>query len=226
MTAIKGILFDLDGTVLHSALDFHSILNQMLAAHNRPAISYQTLHTQVSNGARAMVGCAFDTAEGAEGFEALREEFLARYAEHCTVASTLYPGFDALLSQLDNSGIKWGIVTNKPALYTDRIMRHLKLADRASSVVCPDHVSRAKPDPEALLLACKQMQLSPAQCLYFGDHQRDIEAGQRAGMTTIGCCYGYLNTDEDPAQWQADHLVEHSEHIAELLRKLGLTLQP
>lgn len=226
MTPIKGILFDLDGTLLHSALDFYRILNQMLAAHQRSAIAYQVLEKQVSNGARAMIETAFSIAPQQQGFDLLRQEFLERYFEQATVDSCLYPGIEQLLSSLDKQGIQWGVVTNKPAKYTDKIMQHFGLAQRAASVICPDHVTKAKPDPEALLKAAAQMNLAASECLYFGDHLRDIQAGQAAQMQTVACAYGYLNLDEDPTSWQASFLVAHSDEIELFLHNLGILKHP
>ena len=73
--------------------------------------------------------------------------------------------------------------------------------------VCPDHVSQTKPHPEPLLLAAKKLDLEPAQCIYVGDHIRDIEAGRNAGMQTIACGYGYIKDDDDINNWQADIIV-------------------
>lgn len=83
-------------------------------------------------------------------------------------------------------------------------------------------MSCIKPDPEPLLLACKQLGLAPEQALYVGDHQRDVEAGRRAGMRTIACGYGYIPPGEDPGDWQSTHLVQDTQALVELLESLYL----
>ena len=90
----------------------------------------------------------------------------------------------------------WGIVTNKPSRFTDPLIAQMDLTPAPAAVICPDHVCNTKPDPEALLLACRQMDIDPGQCVYVGDHPRDIEAGQRAGMPTVAVAWGYFDADE------------------------------
>ena len=223
MKKLQAILFDLDGTLLHSAPDFLLVINQMLASRALDQIQLVDIKYQVSNGARAMVHHAFkNTLEAAEledVLEALKAEFLAGYCQQINKASVLYPGVDQLLNFLGEHFIPWGIVTNKPELYTNAIARHFTLDINASAIVCPDHVKHTKPDPEPLLLACQKMSVAPQNTWYVGDHLRDIQAGKAAGMLTIGCNYGYLNKEEKISDWNADYIVEHPDQITQLIKQ-------
>lgn len=69
----------------------------------------------------------------------------------------------------------WGVVTNKPVRFAEPIMQRLGYAERSRVLVCPDHVTRSKPDPEPLLLACSQLGIDPSRVLFIGDDLRDIE---------------------------------------------------
>ncbi len=115
---------------------------------------------------------------------------------------------EAILLRLAHQEIPWGIVTNKPLLYTTAILEQLPMPCPPSAVVCPDHVSRTKPDPESVLLACEQLAVSPPHCLFVGDHRRDIEAGLAAGCATVGATYGYIDDAENPSEWGAHFLIE------------------
>ncbi|MCJ8339618.1 MAG: HAD-IA family hydrolase [Pseudomonadales bacterium] len=221
MPKIAAVLFDLDGTLLDSALDFHFVINQMLRQRGRQNLVLENLKHYVSNGARAMVSYAFDIDDKHPQFESLKTEFLQQYLQHLNVKSVLYPGVSQLIDFLHSHSIPWGVVTNKPALYTDLIMRHQQLSDRAAAVICPDHVSKTKPDPEPLFLACQQMQVEAKYCCYVGDHIRDIQAGNSAGMKTIGCNYGYLNKNEQSSSWGADFTVEHPRQIIDIITRLN-----
>lgn len=218
MEQLKGVLFDLDGTLLHSAPDFHSIINQMLLQRNLPAIAYTTLELEVSNGARAMVSKAFNLKVTDSGFNELHQEMLSRYMQHLDVDSHLFEGIDELLTELEDLDIKWGIVTNKPLIYTTEILKSFKLDKRAASVICPDHVTQTKPHPEPLILACSQMSISPEHCIYVGDHLRDIEAGKAASMPTIGCSYGYVTSHEEALLWNATHTTSSPQGIMSYLK--------
>lgn len=215
-----AVLLDLDGTLIDTAPDFHWVINQLLAEENRAPISYEFLRRYVSNGARAMVEAAFDFKEGEEEFKRLHARMLDIYLTHLDVDSQLFPGMDTFLSWLEEMRIPWGIVTNKPVLYTTPVVQGLQLNNRASSVICPDHVKNRKPHPEALFLACSELNAPPKNSIYIGDHIRDIEAGNRASMTTIAATYGYLNEHEDPASWQADHAVHCATELKPLLQSL------
>ena len=84
-------------------------------------------------------------------------------------------------------------------------------------MVCPDHVSQPKPNPEPLLLNCRQLGCAVDQAIYVGDHRRDIEAGRAAGIYTIAAGYGYVHHEEDPSDWGADSLAERSEELTALI---------
>jgi HAD superfamily hydrolase (TIGR01509 family) len=111
---------------------------------------------------------------------------------HLADESRLFPGMDALLMRLESMGIPWGIVTNKPSLYTTPLLKALQLEQRCKVAICPDMVTHTKPHPEPMLKAADALGCRPRQkCVYVGDHLRDIEAGKRASMITIAVSYGY-----------------------------------
>jgi len=83
--------------------------------------------------------------------------------------------------------------------------------------VCPEHVKHPKPDPQALFLACQQANCPPERSIYIGDHKRDIDAGKQAGMTTIAALYGYINDDDNPADWKADFQAHNVKDIHQWL---------
>ncbi len=215
-----AILFDLDGTLLDTAQDFHRVINRMLAEAGREEIGYESLRTQVSNGARAMVCHAFALNTDAEEFPRLHQQLLDYYAEQLLISSSLFPGMTELLEWLEQRDIHWGIVTNKPQRFTLPLLKALNLDERCGSVICPENVSNAKPDPEGLLLACRQLGVAPEHSIYVGDHLRDIEAGRAANMCTIAAGWGYLNPGETPGDWHSDHISQRSTDLQPLLHSL------
>ena len=215
-----AVLFDLDGTLIDTAADFHYVINLLLAEHNQLPVSYEHLRKHVSNGARAMVGAAFNKSEQDPEFSGLLERMLELYLQHLTTNTRPFPGITELLLWLGAKQIPWGIVTNKPEVYTTPIMQGLNFHPAAGTVICPDHVSKKKPHPEALFLACNELGVSPENTIYIGDHRRDIEAGLRAGMQTIAASYGYLDQDEDIASWNSHFQVDHANQIRPVLEKI------
>ncbi|MBA4502504.1 HAD family hydrolase [Marinobacterium marinum] len=220
MNAATAVLFDLDGTLLDTARDFHLIINRMLTEAGRPAIEYDSLRSQVSNGARAMVSHAFGISPDADLFPDLHQQLLDYYAEQLLVSSSLFPGMPELLDWLERHNIPWGIVTNKPERFTRPLLKALNLEHRCGSIICPENVSKTKPDPEGLLLACRQLNATPEQSLYIGDHVRDIEAGRAARMQTVAAGWGYLNPGETAEQWHSDYISHDSTDLQPLLHSI------
>lgn len=207
--ALRAVLFDMDGTLLDTAPDFVAVCQAMRAARDLPPVDDQLIRDVVSGGARAMVSATFDLEIGAEGFEALRQEFLERYQQHCAVLSKPFDGMLELLGDIEASRLIWGVATNKPVTFAEPIMQQLALAERSAVLVCPDHVPRSKPAPDMLLLACEKIGVAPADMLFVGDDARDIEAGRAAGCKTAAVTYGYIHPEDNPRHWGADVVVDH-----------------
>ena len=211
------MLFDLDGTLLDTAPDFARVLNGMRIEHGLPALPYTRIRATVSHGARALVQLGFGVIDGEPGFAPLRSRLLALYEAGLSLETTPFDGIRALLRGLGERGIAWGVVTNKPHYLARPLMAAMGLEPAAATLVCPEHVSRTKPDPEPLLLACRQLGCAPEAAIYVGDHARDIEAGRRAGMPTVAATWGYLTEDESVADWGADEIARDVPHLQQLL---------
>lgn len=210
MLTPEAVLFDLDGTLIDTAPDFAAVLNRQLSAHGRSPLPYETIRAAVSQGARAVVALGFTDRYPVDSidFEGIRQEFLNSYLQHLADDSCLFPGMDPLLTELEARGIPWGIVTNKPSLYTTPLLKALKLDSRCKVTICPDMVTHTKPHPEPLLKAAEALGVAPENCVYVGDHVRDVEAGRQAKMATVAVSYGYIQSDDNPADWKADYLVD------------------
>lgn len=220
MSSYQAVLFDLDGTLLDTAPDFYRALATMQRRRNQTEVSYEALRSLASDGSRPMLKLAFGETIAEQELQLLVEEFLSLYEAEPVVAGTLFEGIDELLRLLEGRDIPWGIVTNKPRYLSVKVLQSLDLTQRCSVLVCPEDVSQAKPSPEGLLLAAKQLGLPSQKCLYLGDHLRDIDAGKAAGMTTIACGFGYLKAQESASDWQADLLVHESTELPKLIRDL------
>lgn len=214
---LRAILFDMDGTLLDTAPDFIAVCQAMLADRGLPAIDSKLIRDEISGGARAMVSATFAMSPNEPGFEALREEFLERYLRDCATHTRLFDGMTELLADIEKAGLIWGVVTNKPVRFAEPIMQRLGLAARSAVLVCPDHVTRSKPDPEPLILACGQLDMDPASVLFVGDDLRDIESGRDAGTKTAAVRYGYIHPHDNPDHWGADVVVNDPHELRKVL---------
>jgi N-acetyl-D-muramate 6-phosphate phosphatase len=210
---IKTVLFDLDGTLADTAPDLTAALNRLLREQGREPLPQTAARNYASRGAAGMLQAGFGSALASDEFERLRTRFLELYAADLYVDTRLFPGMSEALAQVEAAGLRWGVVTNKPAWLTDRLIENLGLAARAACVVSGDTTDRRKPHPKPLLHACACCDSEPAQCVYIGDDPRDVQAGRAAGMTTLVALYGYIREEEDPHRWGADGMLRD---IAEL----------
>jgi phosphoglycolate phosphatase len=203
--SIKAVLFDLDGTLVDTAPDFVDVVNQLRRAQQLPELPYDTIRRQVSQGGRILTEIAYDVDQTNPKFETYYANLLALYSKQLSQKSSLFSGMDNLLNTLEQKNIAWGVVTNKPSLYTLPLLRDLNLMSRCAAVICPDHVKNRKPDPEGVLLACSQIGCTPNQMIYIGDDKRDVDAGKGAGaFRTVAAGFGYIDAHDDPTTWGAD----------------------
>jgi N-acetyl-D-muramate 6-phosphate phosphatase len=213
---IRAVIFDLDGTLLDTAPDFIVVVNQLLAEEKHPALAEDKIRQAVSNGSKALIRVAFAIEETHPDFEPLRARLLQLYLKHIAVYTKPFPGIQELLHQLADHHIRWGIATNKPSAYTLPLMRELNMQPAPSCIICPDHVSRSKPDPECLFLAAKHLRCTTEEIMFIGDHKRDIDCGKSANSITIAAAYGYL--DDAPEYWNADYCVNHASEIWSIVK--------
>lgn len=217
MINFKALLFDLDGTLLDTAPDFIRALNIQLQRHGRIPISGDAVRVSVTNGSVGLIQAGFNIAKDHPDFETIRQEYLELYFDNLAEETALFFGLDSVLETCEKNHIPWGVVTNKPWKYSYAVLQQLKLMERAAVLICPDHVIQPKPHPEAMFLAAEQLSIDPNDCLYVGDHRRDIDAGDAAGMTTVAAGWGYIAESENINDWGADHIVAQPQQLHKLL---------
>lgn len=216
---IRCVLFDLDGTLVDSAPDLAGAANAMREARGLAPLPYERLRPVVGTGARGMVGAAFGLGPGDAQFDAMRDEFLQRYAQALLQRTVVFEAVVPVLQALDGAGLPWGIVTNKHERFAHPVVQGLGLHARAAALVCGDTTAHAKPHPEPLLEAARRAGVAPQGCVYVGDDLRDVQAGRAAGMRTLAAAWGYLGQGEPVQAWGADAVIE-SPH--DLLNWLGM----
>lgn len=213
----KAVLFDLDGCLVDTAPDMAAALNAVRLTEGLPALDYDLIRPVVSHGGAGLVKLAFDLNPDDTDFERLRQQFLDVYEANLADQSSLFDGFEDVLQSIEQAGLTWGIITNKPAWLTNPLVAELGLNHRAACVVSGDTTAHSKPHPAPMLHACDLINIQPEHCLYMGDADRDIEAGNAVGMTTAAVTWGYLADNDDVTTWQADHILHHPREIMDLL---------
>ncbi|MCR6661926.1 MAG: phosphoglycolate phosphatase [Luteimonas sp.] len=208
----RGVLFDLDGTLLDSAPDMLATVNRMRLARGKPAMALDEIRPHVSRGARAMSSAAFPEVP-VEQVPGLVPEFLDLYREELGRHSRPFDGIEAMLAALENDDAVWGIVTNKPEYLAREILPQLGWETRSAVLIGGDSLPERKPHPLPLLHAAEAIGIAPADCVYVGDDRRDIDAARAAGMPSVVALWGYRLDDDDPVAWQGDVMIDSPEDL-------------
>ena len=201
--AFRGVLFDLDGTLIDTAPDMIDALNQLRAQESLSPLPYALARTQVSHGSTGLVRLAFPGCEPVR-FEQLRERFLAIYNDQVARDTQLFDGAVEVLEAIERTGRRWGIVTNKPTFLTTPLLEAIGIGLRAGCIVAGDTLPQRKPHPGPLLHAAELIGIPPEECIYIGDAERDIQAAKAAGMPVLLATYGYLGPEDETQRWGAD----------------------
>ena len=142
---LQAVLFDLDGTLADTALDLGGALNALLERHGFPQKQMEDIRPVASHGASGLILLGAGISKEHPEHARWRQEYLAEY-ERCFDRDTvLFDGINELIRALDERGLKWGIITNKPKTFTDRLVPKLGFAVPPATVVSGDTCAEAKP---------------------------------------------------------------------------------
>ena len=236
---IRGVAFDLDGTLVDSAPGLTAAVDNALYALELPMAGEERVVTWIGNGADVLIQraltwarqerAALRAAQGkpsvdhddipqAEQQAILRKLFDRYYGEVAEEGSFLFPAVADTLGALHAKGLPLALVTNKPTPFVAPILASLDIAKYFTVVIGGDDVKNKKPHPEPLLLVAEKLGLAPAELLFVGDSRNDIQAAKAAGCSSIGLTYGY-NYGEPISLSEPDYIFDQ---FNELLPAFGL----
>ncbi|TLU68107.1 HAD family hydrolase [Thalassotalea litorea] len=213
----KGVLFDLDGTLVDTAGDLHAVLNQLLVQYQRPAVSLEQIIPIGSDGIYPLLDLAFEAPLSAENKQRLRAEFIAIYQQNPPRHSRLFSGIEEVLAAFNEHHIPWGIVTNKPTKLTLPLFAKYQVLKTAKTLVCGDTLGFKKPHPAPMHHARAALNIDQGNnILYVGDAKRDIDAGIRADMHTAIAAWGYIHATVNIQDWGAGHILRAPTELLQL----------
>lgn len=209
----QAVFFDLDGTLLDTLPDIHTVLNETCAQFGYPALTLEQTKRYVGEGARRLIERALPA--GAPNADACFEWFKTHYAESDNSQTKPYEGVPALLQELKRRGLKLAVVTNKPQGATEHTIG--KFFPGLFDFVGGDSgMFPCKPDPSLARYAALTLRASPAESAFVGDGEPDVLTAKNAGMRGISVLWGY-RTREELSKVGAREFVSSAE---ELLKKL------
>ncbi len=192
---IRGVIIDLDGTMVHTAPDFHVAINRMRAEFALSPLSVETIIEFIGKGSENLIQrvLAVDFPQDLVDthFDRALQSYQRHYLEINGQFSTTYPGVIEGLERMRELGLKLACVTNKPISFARPLLEKKGLASYFELVYGGDSLPRKKPDPLPMLTVSRDFALEPQHVLAIGDSSNDAEAARSAGCRVVSVPYGY-----------------------------------
>ncbi len=203
------LVFDLDGTIVHSAPDIANAANHVLEPLGKEPLSVEEAQSMIGNGMAKLLERGFaarDILVSEDEFQRHFELFRDFYIENCSVDTIAYPGAVEMLEKVRADGYLTAICTNKLETITKLIMDQLDLNRLFDGIVGAEPPRASKPKADPVYLAIERAGGSRDNAIMIGDSPADIGAGKAANLPTIAVSYGYTNVP--PAELGADVLID------------------
>ena len=217
----RAVIFDLDGTLVDTAPDLMRATNFILAGMGRRPLEMTEVRAFVGHGARALLTRGLAATGGlpdAYDVEADYRAFVAYYAANIAVQSAPFPGLVRLLDRLREDGFGLGVCTNKLEGLSVQLLDALDLAKYFGSVVGPDTLGIAKPDPRPFFEAVNRLNLDSPRAVMVGDSETDILTARNAGVPVIAVPFGY--TPRPVEDYGPDRMIRHFDEAYDAIQEL------
>lgn len=193
-TDVKGVVFDMDGTLLNTLPDLTALTNAVLSDLGYPTHTEEAIRGFIGDGVRALMMRAMPDSASDDEKEAALAEWKSRYQEFGRKKTVPYPNIIEMLEGLKSKGVKLGVLSNKfDAAVKDLAGFYFPATfdvAKGESPTCP-----RKPDPTGLLASIQEIGLNPSQVAYIGDSAGDMKTAKAAGAMAIGVSWGYQTVD-------------------------------
>ena len=216
----RTLVFDLDGTLIHSAPDLAAALNKVLEEDNRELVTLDQVTRMIGDGVATLVERGFAATGGPPDDAGHHlDRFHHHYSNATADLTALYPDVMDTLNSLRDAGHRMALCTNKPAQATAAVLEAFGLAGFFEAVAGGDTFPVRKPSPGHLLGVLREMNAEPEHAVMIGDSPNDVQVALNAAVPVIAVAYGYRRVPADAMG--ADILIEHFRELPAALRQLG-----
>ena len=223
---MRGAVFDLDGTLADTAEDLLNAANAVLGPEGLPLLDPARDKAFAGRGGRSMIRRSLDLAgrpqDGAAEValtDRLYPGLLEAYRDGLAVHTQLYDGVVACLDELEGSGWKLGVCTNKPEGLAVPLLHALGIADRFGAILGADTLPVRKPDPEHFFETCRRIGADPARSVMIGDTATDRDTARAAQAPCILVSFGFAA--EPLSVLAPEAVVDHFDAMCSVMETLA-----
>ena len=213
---IKGIIFDLDGTLVHTIEDIAGAANVMLRQNGLPEHDISYYLQWIGNGAFKFIERSLGTKVEEQQLRDYVAQFKEIYSQNLHDKSRIYPGIPDVLDRAVSVGMKLSVLSNKPHLLTRKVCEYYLSVWPFDPVFGQREEVPRKPDPAAALEIARVFGMQPGNILFVGDSANDILTARAAGMIPLGVSWGYGRLVTEPME-DAHPMVERPLEILDFM---------
>lgn len=222
LSSVRGLIFDLDGTLIDSKRDLIRSVNAMLRELGRRELAEETISGYIGHGAPRLVARALGKGCTEEERQRALQFFLGYYEKHKMDTTCAYPGVAETLEQLADRPM--AVLTNKPVRISVRILEEMGLAKYFRVIYGGNSFETKKPDPLGARTILRQMDTAPQETLMVGDSEVDVQTARNTGMLAAAVNYGF--GVHDRGAHPADVYLERFDELVSLLGSQANSRQP
>lgn len=215
----KVCIFDLDGTLTDTVESLTYSVNATLSELGLSQITEEQCKAFVGSGARKLIERSLNAAGDPEllHVEKAMEVYGRVFKENCTYHVAPYEGIVEMLDTLKALGVHLAVLSNKPHLQTKDVVATFFGTKTFTCVQGQQEGIPRKPDPAAVFMIAKELNVATEECLYIGDSDVDMQTGNAAGVTTIGVTWGFRSR-EILKENGAVYIVDKAEEIISIVK--------
>ncbi len=217
MTALRyrAVLFDLDGTLVDSYNALTEAVNHARRTHGLHELSSVHIRELVGEGVERLLQRAFERAELSHS---IVQAFESRYDDICCAESRVLEEVDATLRQLEELGVSMAVCTNKPTVFSKKILDFLELSHYFRAIVGPDIAGARKPEARHLAVTLAATECPREDALFVGDMPIDVHAARNSGIDVAVVATGSSSREQLTASGP-DHFLERFSDLLKIVRR-------
>lgn len=214
----KAVIFDLDGTLVNSIYDLADGVNFALEKNGYPTHPEESYLIFVGNGIKKLIERALGDKATEQTVAKVRADFETYYRDHCCDRTRAYEGITELLDTFKKNGVKLAVCSNKAQKFTEYIVNTIFGENTFDFVYGQRPELLMKPAPDCIFFVAENLGVTIEECIYIGDSNVDIMAGNNAGVDTLGVTWGF-RTEQELRETGAKHIVHKTHQIQEFFER-------